>query len=168
MTAAATPPGVSILPQVQQFLEHSGRPHQLFIDGQWVDALAGETFETIDPATGQALTTVAYGRAADVDRAVAAARRAFEGEWKLWTPAQRQRLLYRASEAIAERAQQFAQLEALDNGKSVTVAQAVDVTATAEIFWYYAGWATKIDRRRHHHSVGFVRAGRQVPILHPA
>jgi acyl-CoA reductase-like NAD-dependent aldehyde dehydrogenase len=145
MTAAATPPGVSILPQVQQFLEHSGRPHQLFIDGQWVDALAGETFETIDPATGQALTTVAYGRAADVDRAVAAARRAFEGEWKLWTPAQRQRLLYRAGEAIAERAQQFAQLEALDNGKSVTVAQAVDVTATAEIFWYYAGWATKIE-----------------------
>jgi aldehyde dehydrogenase (NAD+) len=142
MTAVATPPGVSILPQVQQFID---RPHQLFIGGQWVDALAGESFETLDPATGQALTTVAYGRPADIDRAVAAARNAYEGAWQLWTPAQRQRLLYRVGEAIYDRAEEFAQLEALDNGKSVAVAQGVDVAMTAELFMYYAGWATKIE-----------------------
>jgi aldehyde dehydrogenase (NAD+) len=145
MTALAVPSGVSILPRVQQFLENSARPHQLFIGGQWVDALAGETFETMDPATGKALTTVAYGRSADVDRAVAAARNAYEGAWQLWTPAQRQRLLYRVGEAIYDRAEEFAQLEALDNGKSAIVAQAVDVTYTAELFMYYAGWATKIE-----------------------
>jgi aldehyde dehydrogenase (NAD+) len=142
MTTVATPPGISILPRVQQFID---RKHQLFIGGQWHDARAGESFETVDPATGQVLTTAARARSADVDRAVAAARKAYEGEWRLWTPAQRQRLLYRVGEAISERAEEFAQLEALDNGKSAAVAQAVDVSMTAELFWYFAGWATKIE-----------------------
>jgi acyl-CoA reductase-like NAD-dependent aldehyde dehydrogenase len=123
------------------------RPQKMFIDGQWVGAEDGATFETIDPATGEVLTTVARGGAADVNRAVAVARRAFEGEWRLWTPAQRQRLLFRIGEAIYERIEEFAQLESLDNGKSAAVAQAVDLTWTAELFQYYAGWATKIEGR---------------------
>lgn len=132
------------LPQVREWLS---RPKQLFIGGDWVDAASARTFETRDPATGQVLTEVAYGEAVDVDRAVRAARKAFEGEWSLWTPAQRQRLLYKIGEAIFEHAEELAQLEALDNGKSAGVAQAVDVTWVAELFMYYAGWATKIEGR---------------------
>ncbi|WP_378595898.1 aldehyde dehydrogenase family protein [Nocardioides sp. GCM10030258] len=120
---------------------------QLFIAGDWVDAATGETFDTIDPATGEVLCSVAKGGAADVDRAVKAARTAFEGEWSLWTPAQRQRVLFRASEMIRDRAAEFAQLECLDNGKSAAVAEAVDITWVAELFAYYAGWATKIEGR---------------------
>jgi acyl-CoA reductase-like NAD-dependent aldehyde dehydrogenase len=135
---------IPILPAVKDFV---AAPRQLFIGGQWVDALSGETFVTLDPATGEVLTTVSKAGPADVDRAVLAARRAFEGEWSLWAPAQRQRLLFRVSEVIRERATEFAQLECLDNGKSAAVAEAVDVTWVAEIFAYYAGWATKIEGR---------------------
>ena len=142
MTDLVTPPDSAILPAVRDFIS---RPRQLFIGGRWTNAVAGEEFDTLDPATGEVLTTVARGRAVDVDRAVAAARRAFEGNWSRWTPAQRQRLLFRVGEKLYERAEEFAQLESLDNGKPVGVAQAVDVTWTAELFLYYAGWATKIE-----------------------
>lgn len=131
-----------VLPQLTDWI---ARPKKLFIGGSWVDAASGRTFETEDPATGRHLASVAHGGSEDVDRAVRAARQAFEGEWSLWTPAQRQRLLFKIGEAIYDRAEEFAQLEALDNGKSAGVAQAVDVTWTAELFHYYAGWATKIE-----------------------
>jgi acyl-CoA reductase-like NAD-dependent aldehyde dehydrogenase len=144
VTAQLTHLDPTVLPSVRDFLS---RPKQLFIAGSWVDAAARETFETLDPATGEVLAVAAKGRAEDVDRAVTAARRAFEGEWRLWTPAQRQRLLFQIGERIRERAEEFAQLESLDNGKSAAVAQAVDVTWTAELFSYYAGWATKIEGR---------------------
>lgn len=124
------------------------RPRPMFIDGQWVDALSGSRFETVDPATGQVITTVPRSGLEDVDRAVDAARRAFEdGPWAALTPAERQRMIWRIGEGIAARADQFAQLETIDNGKSVAVAKAVDVTWAAEIFAYYAGWATKIEGR---------------------
>lgn len=132
------------LPVVKEFLRSDKK---LFIGGQWVDSLSGEQFETVDPATGQVLTRVARAGAADVDRAVKVAREAFEGEWSRWTPAQRQRLLFKAGEAIYDSAEELAQLESLDNGKSAAVAQAVDVVWTAELFQYYAGWATKIEGR---------------------
>ncbi|TQK69096.1 MULTISPECIES: aldehyde dehydrogenase family protein [unclassified Nocardioides] len=144
MTDLLVPTDTAVLPQVREWLS---RPKGLFIGGAWTDAASGRTFETRDPATGQVLTEVARGEAEDVDRAVRAARRAFEGEWALWTPAQRQRLLFRIGEAIYEHAEELAQLEALDNGKSAGVAQAVDVTWVAELFQYYAGWATKIEGR---------------------
>ncbi|MFB9766472.1 aldehyde dehydrogenase family protein [Nocardioides kongjuensis] len=144
MTDLLVPTDTAVLPRVRDWLS---RPKGLFIGGAWVDAASGRTFETRDPATGQVLTEVAYGEAVDVDRAVRAARKAFEGEWSLWTPAQRQRLLFRIGEAIYEQAEELAQLEALDNGKSAAVAQAVDVTWVAELFQYYAGWATKIEGR---------------------
>ncbi|MET4428941.1 aldehyde dehydrogenase family protein [Mycolicibacterium sp. 624] len=124
------------------------RPRPMFVDGQWVDALSGSRFETVDPATGQVITTVPRSGVEDVDRAVDAARRAFEaGPWPALTPAERQRMIWRIGEGIAARADQFAQLETIDNGKSVAVAKAVDVTWAAEIFAYYAGWATKIEGR---------------------
>ncbi|HVK29247.1 MAG TPA: aldehyde dehydrogenase family protein [Nocardioides sp.] len=144
MTDLLVPTDAHVLPQVREWLS---RPKGLFIGGAWTDAATGRTFETRDPATGEVLTEVAYGEAVDVDRAVRAARKAFEGEWSLWTPAQRQRLLFKIGEAIYEHAEELAQLEALDNGKSAAVAQAVDVTWVAELFQYYAGWATKIEGR---------------------
>lgn len=124
------------------------RPRQMYIDGQWVESASGQRFGTVDPATEQVITTVPRSSSEDVDRAVRAARRAFEdGPWPTMTPAERQRMIWRIAEGITARADQFAELESIDNGKSVTVAKAVDVTWAAEIFYYYAGWVTKIEGR---------------------
>jgi acyl-CoA reductase-like NAD-dependent aldehyde dehydrogenase len=132
-------------PRVVEFVS---TPKQCYVDGQWVDALAGRRFETVDPATEAVITTVPHSGPEDVEKAVRAARRAFdEGPWPSLTPAERQRMIWRIAEGITARADQFAQLETLDNGKSVAVAKAVDVTWAAEIFYYYAGWATKIEGR---------------------
>jgi aldehyde dehydrogenase (NAD+) len=144
MTQQLTELPDGLVPAAREF---AGRPQQLFINGQRCDAADSRTFETFDPSTGNLLTTVAQAGAADVDRAVAAARAAFDGGWSRWTPAQRQRLLFRIGEAIYDHAEELAQLECLDNGKSAAVAQAVDVAWTAELFEYYAGWATKIEGR---------------------
>jgi phenylacetaldehyde dehydrogenase len=145
-------------PRVVEFV--SG-PRQMFVDGQWVDALSGQRFDTVDPATETVITTVPHSGAEDVDRAVGAARRAFEsGPWSTMTPAERQRLLWQIGEGIYHRAEVFAQLETIDNGKSVAVARAVDVTWAAEIFLYYAGWATKIEGRTIPVSVPWAPGGR--------
>ena len=128
--------------------EFTASPRRMLIDGQWVESASGRRFETIDPATGAAITTVPHSDDTDVERAVAAARRAFEdGPWRAMTPAQRQRVLWRIGEGILARASEFAQLESIDNGKSAGVAEAVDVAWSAEIFFYYAGFATKIEGR---------------------
>jgi acyl-CoA reductase-like NAD-dependent aldehyde dehydrogenase len=145
-------------PRVVDFV--SG-PKQMYVDGQWVDALSGRRFDTVDPATEQVITTVPQSGAEDVERAVRAARRAFEsGPWPAMTPAERQRLVWRIGEGITARADVFAQLETIDNGKSVAVARAVDVTWAAEIFYYYAGWATKIEGRTIPVSVPWAPGGR--------
>ncbi|GAA2421008.1 aldehyde dehydrogenase family protein [Mycolicibacterium llatzerense] len=124
------------------------RPLQMYVDGQWVESVSGRRFDTVDPATEQVITTVPHSGPEDVERAVRAARRAFEdGPWPTTTPAERQRMIWRIAEGITARADQFAELESIDNGKSVAVAKAVDVTWAAEIFYYYAGWATKIEGR---------------------
>lgn len=136
---------IGLDPTVESFLS---QPKKMYINGQWVEAASSRRFDTVDPATGQVLTTVPHSDTVDVDRAVTAARTAFEsGPWRTLTPAERQRMLWKIGEGILARADQFAQLESLDNGKSVAVAKAVDVTWAAEIFFYYAGWATKIEGR---------------------
>ncbi len=123
-----------------------GRPHQLFIDGKWVDAADGRTFGTYDPATGAEITQVAHGGPEDVNRAVAAARRAFDdGAWATRTPNQREQSLWRIGDLLDAKAELFGQIEALDNGKSVAIATAVDVAWAADVFRYYAGWSTKIE-----------------------
>jgi acyl-CoA reductase-like NAD-dependent aldehyde dehydrogenase len=142
-------------------LDFISAPRQMYIDGQWVDAMSGRRFDTVDPATEQVITTVPHSGAEDVERAVAAARRAFEdGPWPAMTPAERQKVLWRIAEGVSARADQFAQLESIDNGKSVAVAKAVDVTWAAEIFYYYAGWATKIEGRTIPVSVPWAPGGR--------
>ena len=121
-------------------------PRQLFINGQWTDAASGKTFETPDPATGEMLARVAEGDAEDIDRAVRAARRAFEeGPWSRMTPSERGRIIWRIGDLILEHADELAQLESLDNGKPFAVAQAADVPLAADLFHYMAGWATKIE-----------------------
>jgi phenylacetaldehyde dehydrogenase len=134
---------VTVDQNVQQF---TTTPRQLFINGQWADAASGKTFETPNPATGAALASVAEGDAADIDRAVRAARKAFDdGPWSRITPSERGRIIWRIGDLILEHAEELAQLESLDNGKPYDVALAADVPLAADLFHYMAGWATKIE-----------------------
>ena len=132
-----------LLPAVQSFLSS---PKQLLIDGEWVDAKDGQTFDTVNPATEEVLVQVAQASAVDADRAVVAARNAFESgsPWSRFTPRERSHLLWRIGDMIDERAEEFAQLESLDNGKSLASARG-DVGVAAELFRYFAGWATKME-----------------------
>ncbi len=120
-------------------------PKRLFIDGRFVEAKSGKTFETINPATETVLANVAEAGAPDVDAAVAAARRAFEeGEWPRMRARDRGRLLYKLAELIDSHSDELARLESLDNGKPIRETRGVDVPNAVEIFAYYAGWADKV------------------------
>ena len=134
----------ALLPEVSAFL---ARPGHLLIDGTWTPAQDGATLETVNPATGRRLAAVAAGGAADVDRAVRAARKAFDerSPWSRMTPSARGRLLWRLAELIDENLEQLAQLETLDQGKPLHVTRAADVPGSAETFRYMAGWTTKIE-----------------------
>ncbi len=134
---------VTLEPSVEEF---TAAPRQLFIGGQWVDAASGKTFATPDPATGDTLANLAEGDAEDINRAVRAARAAFDdGPWSRMTPSERGRLIWKIGDLILEHADELAQLESLDNGKPVVVARAADVPLAADMFHYMAGWATKIE-----------------------
>jgi len=122
------------------------RPKQLLIDGKWVNAESGKTFEVYNPATEEVIAKVQEGGKADVDKAVKAARKAFEtGPWRTMSTAQRQRLLMKLADAIEAHADELAQIETLDNGKPIKESRYVDVVQTVETFRYYAGWATKLE-----------------------
>ncbi|MCS6870671.1 MAG: aldehyde dehydrogenase family protein [Anaerolineae bacterium] len=133
---------VPIHPRVQTYLQS---PRKLLINNEWVEAASGETFATYDPSNGSVLAHCARGGLEDVDRAVKAARAAFEGEWQRVTPAERAKLLWRLADLIEAHADQLAQLEALNNGKSYMGAKRGDVVWSADHFRYYAGLATKIE-----------------------
>jgi phenylacetaldehyde dehydrogenase len=122
-------------------------PKRLLIDGQWVEAASGRTFQTIDPATEEVLADIAHGDAEDVERAVRAARRAFEfgSEWRRMTPSDRGRLIHRIGDLILDNADELATLESMDNGKPRAVARVADVALAADIFHYMSGWATKLE-----------------------
>ncbi|MBA2418500.1 MAG: aldehyde dehydrogenase family protein [Nocardioidaceae bacterium] len=117
----------------------------LFIDGDFVDGTSGTSFKTINPATEEVLSEVSEADAADVDRAVAAARRAHDKVWSTMAGAERAKYLFRIARIIAERAREFAVLESLDNGKPIRESRDVDVPLVAQWFFYYAGWADKLD-----------------------
>jgi len=115
----------------------------MFIDGRWTASATGETFDTIDPATARALAAVPRGRAADVEVAVAASRRAFDdGRWAI-SERERSRILFRMAELVRDRRDDLAELEVLDCGKPLADARA-DIDEVAFMFEYYAGWCTKI------------------------
>ncbi len=120
-------------------------PMQLLINGEWVDAAAGKTIPVYDPSTGAVLANVACGDREDINRAVAAARSAFEsGAWRDITPSDRGKLLWRLADLLDEHADEFACLESLDVGKPLAGALAADVPVSADMIRYYAGWATKL------------------------
>ncbi|HWS86012.1 MAG TPA: betaine-aldehyde dehydrogenase [Pyrinomonadaceae bacterium] len=121
------------------------RKYQLFIDGQWVDAESGKTFTTPNPATGQTLAEVAEGDKADIDKAVAAARRASEGKWSKVSARDRGRMLYKLAQLIEAKIPELAALETADNGKPIKETSYVDLPQVVENFEYFAGWATKIE-----------------------
>jgi len=128
---------------VEEFI---GAPRQMFINGQWSHAASGKTFDTPNPATGETLARVAEGDAEDINRAVAAARKAFEdGPWCRMTPSERGRIIWRIGDLILAHTDELAQLESLDNGKPYVIARAADVPLAADLFHYMAGWATKIE-----------------------
>jgi acyl-CoA reductase-like NAD-dependent aldehyde dehydrogenase len=140
MSATALPEQLS-----ESAREFASREHELLIDGEHVPASDGRTFETIDPATGRPITSVALAGPADVDRGVAAARRALEeGDWRTVSAAERGRLINRLADLIEAAADELAQLEALDNGKPVKIAKIVDVGGTVRHFRHFAGWCERV------------------------
>jgi len=129
-------------PDVVEFLKG---PKGLFIDGEFVPSLSGKTFKSINPATEEVLVEVAEAEAPDIDRAVKAARRAFEsGPWSRMSAAERSRLLYRLADLMEEHKLQLAQLETLDNGKPIRESLNADLPLAIEHIRYYAGWPTKV------------------------
>ena len=129
-------------PQVATFIK---KPRKMLINGHWVDAVSGKTFPTYDPSKGEVLATVAEGDRADIDLAVKAARKAFEGPWRQMTPSERGRLIWKLADLVESHLEEFAYLESLDNGKPLTIARAADVPLAVDLFRYMAGWATKIE-----------------------
>ena len=133
----------AIMPANTAFL---AKPRRLLIDGQWVAAASGKTFEVRDPSSDLVIAHCALGDAADVDLAVAAARRAFEaGEWAQMKPVDRERVMHRLADLIEKHADELAELESIDNGKSVLMARHVDIKAALEVWRYMAGWPTKLE-----------------------
>jgi aldehyde dehydrogenase (NAD+) len=116
----------------------------LLIDGRHVEPASGRFFKTLNPATGEVIATVAEGNEADVDRAVAAARRAFEGPWRTMRAAERGHILFRLAELMKQHADEIADLESRDAGKPIAGVLRQDLPAAIDTLTYYAGWADKI------------------------
>jgi acyl-CoA reductase-like NAD-dependent aldehyde dehydrogenase len=128
---------------------------KLLIGGEWAAAATGETFDTIDPATGETLARVALADEKDVDRAVTAARKAFESDpWSTMSGAERGKLLWKIADLIEKYADELAELDTLDNGKPIRASRRGDIPLATEHFRYYAGWASKIE-------------GTTIPVSHP-
>src|SRR6266568_942493 len=123
------------------------RQTKMLIDGKWVNSTSGKTFETINPATGEVIANVAEGDAPDVDKAVKAARKAFDkGPWRTKMSArERGKCLSRLADLIEKNFEELAALESLDNGKPLADAKAADLPLVIDCYRYYAGWADKIE-----------------------
>ncbi|CAB3393377.1 aldehyde dehydrogenase family protein [Kyrpidia spormannii] len=140
MSSSLELPGVS--ESVRRFVGEG--PKRLLVGGRWIPSQSGRCFETLDPATGDVLTTVYEAGEEEVEAAVQAARRALDGPWKSLSPAERGRLLWRLSDLLEAHADELAQLESLDTGKPLTETMLVDIPYTVDHFRYYAGWTTKL------------------------
>jgi acyl-CoA reductase-like NAD-dependent aldehyde dehydrogenase len=139
MSATAAP---AVSDSARSFIEQG--PHKLLIGGEWVEAADGQTFETVDPATGDAICAVAQAGAEDVDRAVKAANDAF-GRWSGQPTVAREAVMRKLADLLEANADELAELESLDNGKPVTFAKMVDVAMSVAHLRYYSGWPTKIE-----------------------
>ncbi len=128
---------------VQAFV---GKPRKMFIDGKWVEAASGKTFPSYNPATGEVMAKIAEGDREDINRAVKAARKAFDsGPWPTMSASERGRLIWKLGDLIEKHLEEFAQIESLDNGKPLAIARVADVPLAVDLFHYMAGWATKIE-----------------------
>src|ERR1035438_2297860 len=141
--AATAPVTPAVSPTVAAWL---AKPKRNLIAGKWVAAAASKTFPVLNPADATALAHVPDSQREDIDRAVRAARLAFEsGPWRLLTPSERGKLLWRIGDLLLQHTDEFAEIESLDNGKPRAVARAADVPLAADLFHYMAGWATKLE-----------------------
>ncbi len=128
----------SVRPQIRE-------DYGLFIDGRWSAPQNGTYFETINPANETTLARIAYANAADVDRAVRAARKAYDKYWRKLKPADRAKYIYRIARAITERSRELAVLETMDGGKPIKESRDFDIPLSAAHFFYNAGWADKLE-----------------------
>ncbi|MCY9002365.1 aldehyde dehydrogenase family protein [Peribacillus frigoritolerans] len=133
---------IKLNPRVQEFLKGTKK---LLINGELVEAASGKTFETLDPSNGKVLAVVSEAGPEDVDKAVKAARTAFDkGPWKKMSASERSRLIYKLADLMEEHKEALAQLDTLDNGKPIGETTNADVPLAIDHFRYYAGWTTKI------------------------
>lgn len=121
------------------------KQYELFIDGKWQKPSSGKYFDTIGPSSGKHLAKVAEANAEDVDKAVKAARAAYENVWSVMPASERGKYLFRIARIIQERAREFAVIESMDGGKPIRESRDVDVPLAANHFFYYAGWADKLE-----------------------
>src|SRR5262245_9903045 len=124
------------------------KPGKLIINGEAVDAIAGNVYYTLNPATEEPVTAVAEARAEDVDRAVKAARAAFDsGPWPRMKAAERARILWKLGDLLMAHADELARLETMDNGKPIFESRQIDLPFVADCCQYFSGWATKLTGR---------------------
>jgi len=136
---------------------------QLLIDGQWVGASATDRMDCLDPATGEAIGSIAIAAEADVDAAVASARQAFRsGPWPSMTPAERGHLMWRMGDLMAEHLEELAELETMDQGKPLGVGFYAEIPGALEQFRYFGGQATKLEGQTIPNSVNYQPPGKQV------
>lgn len=121
------------------------KQYELFIGGKWVKPSSGKYFDTVNPATEEKLASIAEANDKDVDKAVKAARKAYNEVWSKMPASERGKYIYRIARLIQERAREFAVIETLDGGKPIREARDIDVPLAAAHFFYYAGWADKLD-----------------------
>ncbi|AWT60696.1 MAG: Phenylacetaldehyde dehydrogenase [Candidatus Moanabacter tarae] len=141
-TAAISEP-ITFSSKAREFLSS---PKKILVDGRWINAASGKTFDVFNPATGETIVQAAEGDKEDINIAVTAARRAFEsGPWPNLTPSERGKMIWKIGDLILENLDELAELESIDNGKPMAVAQVADVPLSADLFHYMAGWATKIE-----------------------
>jgi acyl-CoA reductase-like NAD-dependent aldehyde dehydrogenase len=144
MSTAALPQALGA--PARKFIGELSTPHGLLIGEHRLAAADERTFQTLDPATGKPIATLAHAGGHDVDRALAVAREALEaGPWASMPAIERGRLIEQLASAVAEHAEELAEIESLDNGKPVKLAQFVDVAGTVAHLRYFAGWPTKIE-----------------------
>ncbi|MBU5253040.1 aldehyde dehydrogenase family protein [Lysinibacillus capsici] len=132
---------LTLKPKVLEFLQS---PIGLYINGEYVASQSGKSFDVLNPANEEVIATVSEAQAEDINVAVLAAQKAFDGEWSFMEAAERSRIIYKFADLLEEHREELAQLESLDNGKPYETALADDVDGTVQHFRYYAGWATKI------------------------
>lgn len=141
----------------------AAKSRKMLIGGNWTDSVSGETFAALDPATGEELVQVPRGKAEDVDRAVRAARTAFEtGPWARMTPMERGQILWRVGDLLERHIDELAELETLDQGKALYVGRYAEIPGAINQFRYFAGEASKVEGQTIPSSIDYQPPGKEV------